>query len=900
MPRVLNYTPSWLSRPSPGYQVFEPSDKNKQLDLEDPNSYAHINNRRQEYLGPKRTVAHRGTQIFVAVDNEIRWSDLCMLKDEWEDLQQQRSSKKKPQSPSNGNFRVLRVPVSETIRQLSISPNGKFLAVATSHTLKVAVLPDSSHLGQKNTSPLKLKAYTIGPTTHVLSQAPIASVLWHPCGAEGNCIATVTVDAVVRLWEINVENRWSFDSPTTAIDLRKLSAAQSQQDDVSPYRMNENRGFSAYAIDMEVASASFGGTGSATESAWNSMTLWIAMTEGDVYALCPLLPSKWRPSSTQLPFLSQMAVLKSNTLSPDEPISQEDLQQQNDQYEWISNLDSQDPLLLTNEESSYPVEIYSCPRSPGTVPRLQGPFELLAGPEEQDLEVSDIHVIAAKIDTKDLMSDEDDESDPELIFETGLSATIVCLSASSGMVHICLDIDGVEAQWLPRKPLKNRESSLPQQLVVLEALDTLPVTTVAEEEWPCFSSDPASPYSFFLTHHAGVYFFSLDPWLDQLEEELKSPNTAGAEFRLGLFVDGCNTLREKVIDFGTTQPLEMGTSADACIVVQDSDLGYFLLTTSNGQPQAATLDTPTLFDAISLFEDNLDSSDNPFQVIGPARSAYEPPRIFWTPTRLSDYVDKGIPSRYRKKGSEIRLSAATLGVMTGAHRLLSQETHNLGVAIADLFRRCERLLDDLTDQVKRTNEVANRTEQVVGVDRDGYSSGDEDDKENESVTGNDALDNRLQAAKERQERLLARHQELSKKLRRIGGPRLNDLEKEYVREVKKLAGSVLEPEQEDEEEEIHDGKNEGSGETTGLELWQRHREVQRLARELVHRAKEMATEEREQGEGDAQEEEEGGFSIPGDLRRKKVAQVMGLLERESTLVDAAQARLEKLTLGVGG
>lgn len=747
-------------------------------------------------------------------------------------------------------------------------------------------------------SSLKLKAYTVGPTTHVLSQAPIASVLWHPCGAEGNCIATVTVDAVVRLWELNVENRWSFDSPTTAIDLRKLSAAQSQQDDVSPYRMNENRGFSAYAIDMEVASASFGGTGSASESAWNSMTLWIAMTEGDVYALCPLLPSKWRPSSTQLPFLAQMAVLRSNTLSPDEPISQEDLQQQNDQYEWISNLDSQDPLLLGNGEFSHSVEIYNCPRNPGTVPRLQGPFELLAGPEEQDLEVSDIHIIAAKIDAKDVMLGEEDGSESSLTLETGLSATIVCLSTSSGMVHICLDIDGVEAQWLPRKPLKSRGIPLSPQLVVLEALDTLPVTTVAEEEWPSFSSDPASPYSFFLTHHAGVYFFSLEPWLSRLEEELKSPNTAGAEFRLGLFIDGCNTLRERIIDFGTTQPLEMGTSADACIVVQDSDLGYFLLTTSDGQPQAATLDMPTHFDTVSPFEDKYDRSDSSFQIIGPARSAYEPPRIFWTTTQLSNYVDKDTPSRYRKKGSEVRLSAATLGFMTGAHRLLSQETHNLGVAIADLFRRCERLLDDLTDQVKRTNEVANRTEQLVGTDRDGYSSGDENDKENENVTGNDALENRLQAAKERQERLLARHQELSKKLRKIGGPRLSDLEKEYVREVKTLARSVLEPE-EDKEEEDREREDEGGGETSGLELWQRHREVQRLTRELVHRAKEMATEEREQGGNDTQEEE-GRFSIPGELRRKKVAQVMGLLDRESALVDAAQARLERLTLGVGG
>lgn len=33
--------------------------------------------------GPKKLLACRGTEIFVAVDNQIRWSDLCMLKDDW-------------------------------------------------------------------------------------------------------------------------------------------------------------------------------------------------------------------------------------------------------------------------------------------------------------------------------------------------------------------------------------------------------------------------------------------------------------------------------------------------------------------------------------------------------------------------------------------------------------------------------------------------------------------------------------------------------------------------------------------------------------------------------------------------------------------------------------------------
>lgn len=36
-----------------------------------------------EYNGPKRTLAKRGNEVFTVVDNQIRWSSLTRLKDEW-------------------------------------------------------------------------------------------------------------------------------------------------------------------------------------------------------------------------------------------------------------------------------------------------------------------------------------------------------------------------------------------------------------------------------------------------------------------------------------------------------------------------------------------------------------------------------------------------------------------------------------------------------------------------------------------------------------------------------------------------------------------------------------------------------------------------------------------------
>lgn len=72
MPKVLGYTPSWLVRPSPGFELFA------------PNSSSNTSNGHRaalDYSGPTKTVAKRGTEVFVAVGNEIRWSDLTLLKE---------------------------------------------------------------------------------------------------------------------------------------------------------------------------------------------------------------------------------------------------------------------------------------------------------------------------------------------------------------------------------------------------------------------------------------------------------------------------------------------------------------------------------------------------------------------------------------------------------------------------------------------------------------------------------------------------------------------------------------------------------------------------------------------------------------------------------------------------
>jgi hypothetical protein len=79
MPGTLKFTPKWLSRPSPGFDVFS-SQAPAKLTTD-------TKQKDKKYIGPQRTIARRGTEVFVATGNEIRWSDLVLLKEQWEDAQ---------------------------------------------------------------------------------------------------------------------------------------------------------------------------------------------------------------------------------------------------------------------------------------------------------------------------------------------------------------------------------------------------------------------------------------------------------------------------------------------------------------------------------------------------------------------------------------------------------------------------------------------------------------------------------------------------------------------------------------------------------------------------------------------------------------------------------------------
>ena len=278
----------------------------------------------------------------------------------------------------------------------------------------------------------------------------MTNILWHPCGVGGNCLVTVTADAAIRLWEFNRVDKSSVARPSLAIDLKKLVGGSSQQEDFSPDDSLRNRAFSSDDVGFEVASACFGGSGSEFESAWSPMALWIAMKGGDIYVLCPLLPSKWQMSESLIGDLSEVAVAKDASKRNGKSPEVEEKPQCDDQIEWIRDIDGQEPIMPElDDELSFPT--YDRPSCPGPVPRLQGPFRMFSEDKDEDLEFSDIHVVASKTKAEDTSYDDESDSEVENVDGRGLSAAIVALMTTSGRVYVCLDLEGVESQWLPRK-----------------------------------------------------------------------------------------------------------------------------------------------------------------------------------------------------------------------------------------------------------------------------------------------------------------------------------------------------------------------------------------------------------------------------------------------------------------
>lgn len=766
----------------------------------------------------------------------------------------------------------------------------------TSHTCHVCLLPPREHLNFPDSQPLKLRSFQVGPTAHVLEQSPIVSAVWHPLSPSGNGLVTVTKDACVRLWEIDHNNRGTFNEPALAVDLKKLKHATSAREDFGASRYGTNIGFSPDQIEMQVASSCFGGDGREDEDGWSSMTLWVAMTEGNVYALCPFLPSQFWAPATLLPSLSTSVVAKKRIIEQDRQASELEKLVVNQQSAWLADLDEQEATIIDGAQL---MEIYSRPATLSPIPRLQGPFEVT--PEPDFGGITDIHVIAPKINDESLF---DDQEDFDLLGnDDGLSIGVICLATDTSKVHVCLNVEGVEAEWLPKRARLQslHEMDAAKDLLLFETVDFAKNGQTNSDAWPTFTASPTDRYHLFSTQPSGIYNMSFRPWISGIESELTTPGSGneGVAFRLDLLVDAAKTDVETMTAEFERKHLDISA---AVAVLGEADVGYVILTSSSTQPFAAVLDLPTT--AVNPFAPDSIPADSFFAP--ESRAPYQPAEVFFhesaLPSQLEVWRRESATGASGDIKGPVRFSPYTLQKVTEAHRVLSSETHNLGLAAADLFRRCERMVSEMKAQVEKVKELSNRIDSVTGENE----FPEQAEGAPELVRGGKSkIENRIQARKDKTVELKERVEGLRRKMRGLGGKELSAKERAFAEEVAKLEQSISPPANAPtspttllklEDSHITTTTESQSDAGDAETLAARFREVQEVYKELI----EQANQAQKQLDSQAGSKEEGsrpstaGGASHADYRQQKLSQVFALLERETALVDAVSERLEKL------
>jgi nucleoporin NUP82 len=468
------------------------------------------------------------------------------------------------------------------------------------------------------------------------------------------------------------------------------------------------------------------------------------------------------------------------------------------QYEWVQEIDNEEPFLLESTDSLGEFEVRLRPQNPSAIPRLQGPFAIQPEDDAADMEISDIYVHAASIDERDLLAGEDDD-DFDQFTSHGVPFTTICVATTDNEVWFAMDLDGVSGQWLPKKGKSafGVPSSDAKELTLIDtfALDDAGANT--QDNWPMFTCDVAHNYSVFLTTSKQIYSFSLNDWVTRLAAEMTGTEAVdpGMRTRLETACDSQICITNRLV--GVEDPTEM---LSAPTVVDDVSLGYLLLSATPSSAYSVVFDQAHLqASTIGPSSPELMATPASRQIVAvpeqpenndvetlPTRSPYVPAKIFYANHLYPiEHLKQRLPPNLKRAMTEnpMRLSPAMLEIMTVTHRTISGQSAELEKAAAELFRRCERLREELGGQVQQMAELAQRLQHLKSseeVDEDG------------NVTAKKSVDARIRDAQERQAKLSARYETLRRKVGRVGSAKreLSSKEKTWIDEIDALGHDV--------------------------------------------------------------------------------------------------------------
>ncbi|KAI5307534.1 hypothetical protein KEM55_008050, partial [Ascosphaera atra] len=304
----------------------------------------------------------------------------------------------------------------------------------------------------------------------------------------------------------------------------------------------------------------------------------------------------------------------------------------------------------------------------------------------------------------------------------------------------------------------------------------------------------------------------------------------------------------------------------ASMVIYNYDLGYLLLTHSPARIHAVILDSPSFVPDLPQ-PDSLDEQQPSGPIAVPHRSPYQPPAIFYADSPLQDFVEKHVNHGHRHiLEKEVVLSPALLDVMAAAHRLLSYHTQSLERAASSLFLRCERLANEMRDQLSQLTNISDR---IIGVNEQIGAGFNQSGEAVQTVGGEDeSLTARAARAKERQQQLQNRYESIRNNVLKAGGRPLSLREKNWVAEVNSMSQSLGLSEDPNKPKQVLDRVENATSRSQDL-----IKEAKRLSRLQSQQADKPVP-------APAPQIAEEADGIPPEVRRAKVAEALEMIDRE--------------------
>ncbi|KAJ3152665.1 hypothetical protein HDU86_005538 [Geranomyces michiganensis] len=438
--------------------------------------------------------------------------------------------------------------VTFRVKQIELNATGRHLALVGDTDVAIVVLPRVIWTDQRHTEIIKASSWLL----EFRRFTQVVKVQWHPLSEKHVHLMVLSVDGILGLHDVTAgqnsleKSYYFFGSPHGAAPTNRSGMFGPDLDEEDFVSLCTAR----------------------NDGKWGSMTVYGVTRSGDVYALCPVLPKRSIMTQENLEDMRREALAARAEQASPGAYSQT-------QAYWQTTMI--DEMLLESRRA-----LESLPGEPLSlmIPRTAISLKAKArGP----------HLFRPNADVG---VDFDEACDITTLAVAGLGVDVVVLSFRSGIVRVCVDVEGPRPHWYIEKQPTKDEAALPLFLVV-EDIDlglspdakTIPTSLVA---------DPRHAHILYAYHAHGIHCINVEPVLCGLEmlassteaKEVVEPKLQteldhehGSEVNLLISTEGA------------------GESGDAAVigfsVITEASLGYsYLLMTSLPQLYGDSLTVP--------------------------------------------------------------------------------------------------------------------------------------------------------------------------------------------------------------------------------------------------------------------------------------------------------------------